>query len=361
MGLNGGIGRMDDNRFYAQLVDGKVSYFYFVSIDDKMPYVLFLKWIYPFTINTPLNILSVNVIFSAYLPIFVRRLTNLFTNNQKIGHYAFVYSLWCPFTLFWGCVLLRESCTAALVIAGICYYIEKKYPQLFVCIVALAWIRFGTLAFLLVAILLLFRFEMKRTMRSDFLFFVLFGILMLVFYFYFNTIQDYSGGKLEDSLIRSTDSSRYEESTLGAIMKLPFPINIIFSSLFFWFIPLFSMHLTQDGQFILRSFFQGFLTPLFMFFLWNPIYNVVLSVLKGVKTNEVTKILFIALLFALLLGTISMQSRHKTVLFPILCMLAAYGRVKCDIRVKRTSASLATITIIVQLLIASVSFFKSII
>jgi hypothetical protein len=359
MGLNGGEGRMDDNRFYAQLVDGKVSYFYIVSVDDKMPYVLLLKWLYPFPINTPLNILSVSVIFTAYLPLFARRLAILLTDSQKIGRLAFLYSLWCPFTLFWGCVLLRESCTAALVIAGLSYFIEKKYPPLIFCIVGLTWIRFGTLAFLLCGMLLLYRYEMKRSTHSDFIFFSVFAIIIVVFYFSFSYLQEFSGGKLEDSVIRSTDGARYEESTIGAIMKLPFPINIFFSSLFFWFIPLFSIPQPQGGHYILNGIFQSFLTPLFMFFLWKPIYNVILSVLRGVKIEDAKKILFLALLFALLLGTISMQSRHKSVLFPILCILAAYGKVKYDFKVKGTAELLSAITIGGQLILAAISFIRT--
>ena len=360
MGLNGGEGRMDDNRFYAQLVDGKVSYFYIVSVDDKMPYVQLLKWLFPFTINTPLNILCVNVIFSAYLPIFVRRLSVMITDNRKIGRLAFLYSLWCPFTLFWGCVLLRESCTAALVFAGLCYFIEKKYPQLLVCIVFLAWIRFGTLAFLLCGMLLLYRFELKRSTRSDFIFLSVFAIVIVVFYFSYGYLQDFSGGKLGDSVIRSTDSERYEESTIGAIMKLPFPINIFFSSLFFLFIPLFSIPQPQGGHYILSGIFQSFLTPLFMFFLWKPIYNTVLSVIRGINKDDVKKILYLVLLFALLLGTISMQSRHKTVLFPMLCILAAYGKVKFDVRVRGTAELLTALTVCAQIAIATLSFIRTI-
>lgn len=360
MGLNGGEGRMDDNRFYAQLVEGNVTYFYIVSIDDKMPYVIFLKWIYPFKINTPLNILAINVIFSAFLPIFVRRLANLITNDSKIGRYSFIYSLWCPFTLFFGCIILRESITATFVIAGLCYFIEKKYVPLFVCIVGLAWIRFGTLAFLLCGILLLFRFQIKRTFRSDALFVITFALLIVLFYFSFSYLQDFSGGKLGDSVIRSTEGARYEESTIGKIMMLPFPVNIILSTLFFWFIPLFSFPQPQEGHFILKDAFQSFCTPLFMFFLWNPIYNTVLSAIKNKRVEAAKKILYMALLFALLLGTISMQSRHKTVLFPILCLLAAYGKVKYNYREKDMSFILAAGTIGIQVLLSSFSLVKSI-
>ena len=359
MGLNGGdAGRLDDNRFYAQLVDGRVTYYHIVSVDDKMPYTFLLKWIYPFYINTPLNIIAVNVIPTAYLPIFVRRFSNLVIEDTKVAHYAFWYSMLCPFTLFFGCIILRESFTVVMVIAGLCYFIQKKYIPLAVCVTSLIWIRFGTLAFLIIGIIILYKFQLKRKRRTDLYFtFLIFGVIV-AFYLSYAFLQDFSGGKLGDSVIRATDSERYEDSTIGAIMSLPFPVNIVLSSVFFMFIPLFSIPKPIEGHIIMGFFFQSFLTPLFMFFLWKYIFNASFVALCRRNSVKVKQILYMALLFAILLGTISMQSRHKTVLFPILCILAAYGRVYYDKKFAGKSALLAIIVIAPMLLFAIVSLLR---
>ena len=120
-GAEGGIGT-DDCRYYAQIVGGKgVFYTIMVSTTDIYSYSIFLKFIYPFEVFTPLNIVVVNLIFAAYLPIYVKRFAVLLTRNNNIGNTAYWFTLLCPFTLYFDCIILRESFTAVMVIAGLCY------------------------------------------------------------------------------------------------------------------------------------------------------------------------------------------------------------------------------------------------
>lgn len=345
-----GIQGLDDRRFYAQIVDGDVPYTLSGSIIQS-PYSILLKNLYPFTVFTPLNIVIVCLIFTAYLPIYTKRLANQISLDNKVGSYAFWYSLLCPFTLFFGCIILRESFTATMVLAGLCYFIEKKHLPLIVCVVAIGWIRLGTLAFLICGILLLSRFKLKQKLKTDIYFIVLIVLVIYIFYVSIPYLQMFSGGKLEEGIIRSTDSERYENTSIGAIMALPFPINIILSTIFFFFIPLLSLPQKVEGYYLVGNIFQGFLTPIFMFFLWKYIFNASIVAFYYKNKGAAREILFMALLFAMLLGVISMQSRHKTVLFPILCILAAYGKVNYDKRCNFLSVLLALIVIGSQFLL----------
>ena len=358
-GEEGGIGT-DDCRFYAQVVGGEgVNYTIMVSIIDIMPYSLLLKFLYPFNVHTPLNILIPSLLFTAYLPIYARRFAILLTNDRRIGKISFIYTLLCPFTLYFGCIILRESFTALMVVAGLCFFIEKKYAPLLVCIIALTWIRFGTLVFLICGMIILYRFRMKRKTKTDLYFFILIITVLILFYLSFTFLQEFTNGKLESGLIRTTEGARYEDTTIGALMKMPFPLNIFLSTLFFIFIPIFGIPHLQYGHYLVSSVFQGFLTPLFMFFLWKHIFNASLTSVWGKgKLDEVKQLFYITLVFAMALGTISMQSRHKTVLFPIMCVLAAYGYVKRDKNFDGVSAAMAIVLIVVQVALAFISALK---
>lgn len=351
-GAEGGIGT-DDCRFYAQIVGGKgLLYRIMVSTTHIYSYSKLLKFIYPFEVFTPLNIVVVNIIFAAYLPIYVKRFAVLLTKNERIGNTAYWFSLLCPFNLYFGCIILRESFTAVMVIAGMCYYLEKKYIPLAVCVYFLTWIRFGTLAFLICGILMLYRFKLKRRTRTDLYFAIIFTLVIAAFYFSFAFLQEFSFGKLEDGIIRSANDSRYSGTTIGSIMGLPFPLNIILSTVFFLFIPFLGIPHELYGHYLVGSIFQGFLTPLFMFFLWNYIFNASLQAITDKQRDAAKQILFIIVLFALLLGTISLQSRHKTVLFPILCILAAYGKERYNKRLSDASVLMAIAVIGAQLLLS---------
>ena len=220
-----------------------------------------------------------------------------------------------------------------------------------VCIIAIVWVRFGTIAFLAGGLIVLFRYKNKREHGSDIWFFLLLLVLILGFYFSFSFLQEFSDGKLEDGVIRSTDSKRYEGSTIAAILNLPFPLNIIVSTVFFFYVPILTIPHSVEGYYLVSSFFQGLFTPLFMCFLWKYIYNAICSSISK-KNINLQAIFLIVMVFALLLGSISMQSRHKTVLFPIICILAAYGKVYYDKRHSITSGTLAFLTIAIQIVLA---------
>lgn len=350
----GDIGGADDSRFYAQIVDGNVPYPIMVSLLDVRPYSVFLKILYPFKVNTPLNIVTSILIFTSYLPIYARQLSNLLSPNKKIGYYVYWFTLLCPFTIYFGCIILRDLITGTLVIAGLCYYMKKEYLPLLICVVMIIWIRFGTIAFFAGGIIILYRFLNLKKGRSDLIFAAVLILLVLFFYFSFSFIQEFSGGKLEDGIIRSTDSERYEGTTISAILSLPFPLNIIISAIFFFFIPLISIPYPIGGHYLIGVFFQGFFTPIFMFFLWRYIYNAIcVAILK--KQINVQTIFLIVVVFSFLLGSISMQSRHKTVLFPIICILAAYGKVNYDKKYDGVSKLLTSLTIGAQVVLVLIS------
>lgn len=194
----GDIGGADDSRFYAQIVNGNVPYPIMISLLDVRPYSAFLKILYPFKVNTPLNIVTSILIFTSYLPIYARQLSNLLSPNKRIGYYVYWFTLLCPFTIYFGCIILRDLITGTLVIAGLCYYMKKEYLPLLICVVMIIWIRFGTIAFFAGGIIILYRFLNLKKGRSDLIFAAVLILLVLFFYFSFSFIQEFSGGKLED-------------------------------------------------------------------------------------------------------------------------------------------------------------------
>ena len=323
-GHEGGIGT-DDCRFYAQIVEGiGIRYQIMVSLSILHPFSVFFKTIYPFTVHTPLNLVLVNLLFGAYLPIFSKKFATAIFENDDIGKTAFWLSLLCPFTLYYSCILVRESLTALLVIAGLYYYTKKQYIALIPCIFILAFIRLGTLSFLLCGIFLLY--WMGRNKRSVILFVFLMILIIYTFYLIPGAISGLSGGKLDSNIIRLHFLEGYEDSTISKIMKLPFPLNILLSTLFFLLIPLLNIPKPAEGHYLVSSFFINLFTPFYLFYLWKFLINASLTSISEKKYN-IKMIFYLIILFALLLGTISLQFRHKSVLFPIICILAAYGKI----------------------------------
>jgi hypothetical protein len=81
----------------------------------------------------------------------------------------------------------------------------------------------------------------------------------------------------------------------------------------------------------------------------------ILMAFYGKHREKAKQFFYIALIFSILLGTISLQSRHKTVLFPIICIMAAYGSVYYNKKYTGTDTLIATVIIFVQILLALIS------
>ena len=92
-GPEGGIGT-DDCRYYAQIVGGQdIPYIIQVSIIDIFPYSKLLKFLYPFSVQTPLNIVILNLFFITLLPVYVYLLTGTLFDDERIAKTASFLSL----------------------------------------------------------------------------------------------------------------------------------------------------------------------------------------------------------------------------------------------------------------------------
>ena len=90
-----------------------------------------------------------------------------------------------------------------------------------------------------------------------------------------------------------------------------------------------------------------------LLFLWKNIYNAILTALKSSNIHLHNLILYI-ILSAFLLGTVSLQSRHKTMLYPFICMLAAYGMVNYNKKYHKLTMILYALTFL-----ANIVFFSN--
>lgn len=354
LGMTGqeGYGGTDDCRFYAQVVSGKdIQYLIKVSTTFISPYARLLKLICLYEIHTPLNVLTPTLIFTALLPYYYEKLADSMFADEKVSNRTALLVFLCPFTMYFGCIIMRDVFTAMLVGAGLYYYRREKYVYLAICIILVAFVRFGTVAFLIGGIIILNKEKWKNKYGSNTRFYLALAILIGIFIASYSFLQSISAGKLSDSFVRDTEGHFFENSTIGVITKLPFPLNVIGGTIFFFFIPFLSFgafHM-QYGRFLISSFFQGLFTPIFMFFLWKPIFNSLLSANK-IKQQSLNTLIYWVIFFCFLLGTISLQSRHKTVLFPMLCMLAAYGKYHGLRSTRQTSGLIAFVLITFQLI-----------
>jgi hypothetical protein len=331
-GPEGGIGT-DDVRFYAKLVDGDVPYaIQFNIYGAPHPFTIFLGVLYPFHIYTPLNLVIVNILGITFLPYYTYMLTRLITSDDRVANLSQKLILFCPYSMEMGLIIMRDIWITTFTVSGIYYFISKKYWHVAFIGILIIFIRLGSFAFFTIGILVFIKrviySYVHNQKQSKLIMTLLFILAIISVYFLLPYITVISEGKSE-GLFRSNFatylSSVNEDGTLLKLMYLPVWLRTPALTLFFYFCPFLELDIMSNGVFHIRGFL-GTMSPVYMIFLWKGVFNTCLNIFFNKSfQSKISSIVYLSILFALCLGTISLQVRHKTVLFPFLYILAAYG------------------------------------
>lgn len=340
-----GIGT-DDYTFYGQIVEGEVPYLMEVPAEYKYPFSIFLQAVYPFHIYTPLNVVLFNIVFASYMPYFTGKLAEFFFNDPHITNIAQIMVLLCPMTTLYGVIIIRDLLVTTLVLASIFYYLNKNYISVIICVALVFFIRFGSISFIAASFLVIYIIQNANSGWGWIKTVTVFSIFIITFLLFLPTLQEYSDGKLSANLIRAVDGEYYEGSTIASIVSLPFPINIILSSLFYAFAPLLGFPSLHNGVFVIINFFNATLTPIYFMiiapFLFNPFF-------EQHKSTSLKISIYLLLTFLVVLGTVSLQIRHKNIIFPVMSIIAAYGFIRFNKKNAFPTKVLMVITVITEI------------
>lgn len=346
-----GIGT-DDYTFYGQIVEGNVPYELEVPAEYKYPFSLFLQAIYPFHIYTPLNIVLCNIVFVTYMPYFTGKLADYFFNDHRITKHAIIMILLCPMTTLYGVIIIRDLLVTTLVLASIYYFLKKKYMPIIITVALVFFVRFGSVSFIAASFMAVFLIQTSKTNWGKIRAIIIMSATIVLFVFLLPALQEYSDGKLSANVIRAVDGEYFDGSTIASIVTLPFPINIILSSLFFAIAPLLSIPALFKGVFVIINFFNATLTPIFFIFISPYLFNSFF----GRKSANHKLLICLLIVFLVVLGTVSLQIRHKNIIFPFMCILAAYGSVHYNRKAYLPTTVLTSFTILIEVAYALYSY-----
>ncbi len=359
-GPEGGIGT-DDVRFYAQVVQGKgVFYHIKVSLVNIHHFSSLLLIVYPFEVHTPLNLVTFNLVGVCFLPYYMKKLTLEIFDDEKLANRVGLLTLLCPFLTYYGCILMRDTLIVTLVVGGMYYFMRRKYIPMLLFAALIIWVRFGSFIYFITGILLIMRRNLMVANKSTIRLTLLIIVLIIIFNYSYETIQEFSEGKLGDSVFRSTESDFFEDTTISKLTKLRFPLNIIALTVFFLVNPMFGWRGLSEGItheiYLMSNIYSATLNGLFMLVLWPFIFNGILAWFNRRSVNLQLAILLM-FGFTIVLGVVDLQIRHKVIVYPFICMVAAYGMVRYDHLSKYWSTVLGGLMIAAQLALFVIRVF----
>lgn len=361
LGLTGQIsGGLDDVIFYSRLKNLVYPYYCYWA-EDSYSFTSFLSFIYPLPIYSPLNIIIVNLLGICFIPNLTYKLTEILFQDKIVSKKAEILSLACPFLIFYGCILLRDIWVTSLVMMSLLYFLRRQYFLFLFPFCLLGYIRLGSVVFIIAPIIIFFIIKFQNQFKNKktgviISIIIIMSVVVVSFVILKSYLQELTGGKLEDGLLRTSFINKLismdDNNQIAKLFLLPIPINIIALTIFFLFAPFLSFNVISGGMFLPFPFFLRVLTPVYNIILMPLIYRAITSKRKWLNKDNFTWLIFTILIFSLLLGTISLQIRHKTVLYPFIAILAAFGITNLNTKYKKLSIFILFIFSIFEILIA---------
>lgn len=330
------------------------SYF-FVLVADSIPSMLetrenFEEYTHPFAtlirlvsalpISHPMDVIFFQSGVAAFLATSTKRLMLQISENKEMSELVFFLCLACPFlAMHGGVILLRDTFVSALFIYSICCVNDRKFILAIGAVVFSLVIRPGTVFVLMFAYCIIYIHEIKSIL-SSFLGFVAFclisvsmaalGVFVLtngeVSYEYLLSLisaqeVSFMGRELYE------DVSKREESIFLSIQDSTFIVKLLFGGMYFFVYPFFSFkELLGYENFDLRTFLISIIMPVYS--IWLNTYFISAVFVKDSGVRKLLPYIVAVLVVYMLLGTYSLQTRHKTIVQALFYIVVAIGYFK---------------------------------
>lgn len=327
-GLTGGEGSItDDTAYYFASSDtifgGQVS----GVADAETPYVILMRFLYPFKIIDPINLIILNILLGlAFLPYLTAKISEHFFQSQHVCRSAFWLIAFCPFCWSCGLIIMRDVPSLVFILWAFLLFVKRKYVWMVIPLGLLLWIKFGFIVFLFVPIACYIYFQTGRHLTKKKVWFVIAALFLLVILFVvvLPNLSLITGGRLEDgNLFRDTFldflANANEQSLLIQIYQMPIVIRVPLLIAAFITMPMFAIPV---GVIEPRAILT-FVYTMYIMFLCGYAFRFLFSRLKLLSNARM--LLWIVLFQALALGMISLQIRHKVILMPFIYMIVSYG------------------------------------
>jgi hypothetical protein len=324
------------------------SYFYSLAA-DLVPHDLLTRpqyWLYshPFTqlirgatplpIEHPLDALFFQSGTAALLATFTSRVMSQFGAERRTAHHAYVFVLICPFLMMnGGVVLIRDTLAAALLVYSIHNINQRRYLGAAAIILLQIALRPGTGLLLLPAYLVIYFREISEFVRRRPLVVAagcvgatLIGVqFMTLALEYFESVYGLPKiGFLGRELIADLTADPEANALFLMIQEMPFPVRIVLNAGYIFLYPFLTLRTVVEAPYLdVRNIAMSLLIPVYAFWLNAWFFA---GALSGVRALDRQRGIVVAIVVTLLLvGIYSLQTRHKTIIYPLYYMIVAAG------------------------------------
>jgi hypothetical protein len=294
-----------------------------------------LKFITPFPVYHPLDVIFFTSGIAGLICVYARRFAILLSRNFKAGQIAYVLCLFCPQLLMnGGAVLVRDTFVAALFMISLCGLIRRRYTIVVACSILQLYLRPGTAIIIAALHCFMLAPDFSIFIRKAKLSFRLAACIALaitatccvvfVWRDYFVALLDQSKVSVS-SLSRDGLNDYLDAGGKGAfsyIQRSPLILRAPLSTIFMWFMPFFHpADMLGPTGIDIRGLLLSVLLPFWLFWPHAWVFSLLITRFRHQFIGPI--LVFVCACF--LIGMISLESRHRTIVQPLYYVLAATG------------------------------------
>jgi hypothetical protein len=324
------------------------SYFFSLAADSIPPDLLTRAnyWLYthtfssiihaltPLPIEHPLDALFFQSGTAAVLATFTRRLTLQWSGTEKLADTTYFLVLACPFLMMnGGVILLRDTLSAALLVYSICSFNSRNFLLAGSAIALQLAVRPGTGLILIPAYGVLYYREIMTFVRAHPLLVATgLAVATVIGYLLASLLLELlkaqvgpkSVGFLGREVLSELNADPNANALFYRIQSLPFGVRLLLNAGYIFAYPFLVVRSVVSEQTLdLRNVTMNLLIPIYAFWLNAWFFAAALSGVRAIKKQQV--IIYAIATILIVIGTYSLQTRHKTIIYPLYYIIVAVG------------------------------------
>lgn len=353
----------DDSYFFSLVADSIPQY---LEVRDgydlySHPFTTFIRHLTVLPIDHPLDIIFFQSGTAALLATFSKRFMFQLSTDRRLSNLVYTFALVCPFLMMnGGVIFVRDTFSAALLIYSLACLNERRVILALVAVAIQIAVRPGTGLILLPLYFVIYFANIKVFVRNNPIltsvgivllglcaWFLVQAVMANAFELLVGTSEGgavgFLGREIFDGLTAAADGNK----ALLAIQDMPFVIKFFLNGAYIFLYPFLSPQAAFAGNsFDIRAIVLNLIVPIYSFWL-NAWF--IAGVMSSVRvTKRQTEIVISIILFFLLIGTYSIQTRHKTIIYPLYYFVVAIGFAKATSFTRQIGYAFSLLLIIMQ-------------
>lgn len=355
----------DDSYFFALVADDipallEVRDNYFLY---SHPFTDFIRLVTVFRIDHPMDVMFFQSGIAAALATFSKRFMWRMSENPQLAATVFLLTMICPFLMMnGGVILLRDTATAALFVFSLYSLESGRHLTAVGALAMLVAVRAGTALIFLPAYGIIYSAEIWEFLKKHAWWAVgvgatLVGLgiwafleseFLMEWAIYVMTGNAEGGGVgLLGREVYETILAYGTNEVLLRIQEQPFAIKLVLNGAYIFLYPFLSLkEAFGTPHFDLRSFTMTLVTPLYAF--WLNAWFIAGAVTRVQVTRKQRRIVLAAVASFLMIGTYSLQTRHKTTLYPLYYFVTSVGLVAAGPVARRIGYVASALLVLLQ-------------